>query len=43
MKMLIARPPRRVPAWLAHLLTGKGPVNMVTKARGRTGFTEGLG
>jgi len=29
-----AGPPRRVPAWLVGLLTGKGPVNVMTQARG---------
>ena len=29
-----AEPPRRVPAWLVGLPTGKGPANMTTQARG---------
>jgi NAD(P)-dependent dehydrogenase (short-subunit alcohol dehydrogenase family) len=34
LRVLGAKPPRRVPAWLVGLLTGKGPVNMMTRARG---------
>jgi nucleoside-diphosphate-sugar epimerase len=33
-RALGAKPPRRVPAWLARLLAGKGPVDMMTQARG---------
>lgn len=33
-RALGAKPPRRVPAWLARLLAGEGPVNMMTQARG---------
>lgn len=33
-RTLGAKPPRRVPAWLVHLLAGKGPVNMMRQARG---------
>lgn len=33
-RALGAAPPRRVPAWLARLLAGKGPVDMMTRARG---------
>jgi NAD(P)-dependent dehydrogenase (short-subunit alcohol dehydrogenase family) len=32
--VLGAKPPRRVPAWLVGLLTGKGPVNMMTRPAG---------
>jgi uncharacterized protein YbjT (DUF2867 family) len=34
LRALGAKPPRRVPAWLVGLLTGKDPVNMMTQARG---------
>ena len=34
LRALGAKPPRRVPAWLVGLLTGKGPANMMTQARG---------
>jgi nucleoside-diphosphate-sugar epimerase len=33
-RALGAKPPRRVPAWLARLLAGKGAVDMMTRARG---------
>lgn len=33
-RVLDAKPPRRVPARLARLLAGKGPVDMMTRARG---------
>lgn len=33
-RVLGAKPPRRVPAWLARLLAGKGPVDLMTQARG---------
>ncbi|TDE00593.1 NAD-dependent epimerase/dehydratase family protein [Jiangella asiatica] len=34
-------PPRRVPAWLVRLVAGKGPVNLMTQARGiATGKTK---
>jgi 2-alkyl-3-oxoalkanoate reductase len=33
-RALDAKPPRRVPAWLARLLAGKGAVDMMTRARG---------
>ncbi|WP_151484800.1 NAD-dependent epimerase/dehydratase family protein [Streptomyces albicerus] len=33
-RALGAKPPRRVPAWLAGLLGGKGPVDMMTRAPG---------
>ncbi|WP_129665525.1 NAD-dependent epimerase/dehydratase family protein [Phytoactinopolyspora endophytica] len=33
-RALGAKPPRRVPAWSARLLAGKGTVNMMTQARG---------
>ena len=33
-RALGAPPPRRVPAWLVRLLAGKGPVDMMTQARG---------
>ncbi|WP_214107319.1 NAD-dependent epimerase/dehydratase family protein [Acrocarpospora catenulata] len=33
-RVLGAKPPRRVPAWLVRLLVGKGPVNLMTQARG---------
>jgi nucleoside-diphosphate-sugar epimerase len=33
-RALGAKPPRRVPAWLGRLLGGKGPVDMMTRARG---------
>jgi 2-alkyl-3-oxoalkanoate reductase len=29
-----AKPPRRVPGWLVRMLAGKGPVNLMTQARG---------
>jgi 2-alkyl-3-oxoalkanoate reductase len=33
-RVLGAKPPRRVPAWLARLLAGKGAVEIMTQARG---------
>ncbi|MFC0531730.1 NAD-dependent epimerase/dehydratase family protein [Phytohabitans kaempferiae] len=33
-RALGARPPRRVPAWLVRPLAGRGPVDMMTRARG---------
>ncbi|KAB8194841.1 NAD-dependent epimerase/dehydratase family protein [Nonomuraea phyllanthi] len=33
-RTLGAKPPRRVPAWLARLLAGQGAVDMMTRARG---------
>jgi 2-alkyl-3-oxoalkanoate reductase len=33
-RALGAKPPRRVPAWLARVLAGKAAVNMMTQARG---------
>jgi nucleoside-diphosphate-sugar epimerase len=33
-RALGAKPPRRVPAWLARLLAGEAAVNMMTQARG---------
>src|SRR5829696_5662024 len=33
-RVLGAKPPRRVPAWLARLVAGKGPVDIMTQARG---------
>jgi len=33
-RALGAKPPRRVPAWLARLLAGKGAVEIMTQARG---------
>lgn len=33
-RVLGAKPPRRIPAWLARLLAGKGPVDLMTQARG---------
>jgi len=33
-RALDAPPPRRVPAWLVRLFVGKGPVDMMTRARG---------
>lgn len=33
-RALGAKPPRRVPAWLARLLAGKGAVDIMTRARG---------
>ncbi|WP_021594771.1 NAD-dependent epimerase/dehydratase family protein [Actinomadura welshii] len=33
-RALGAEPPRRVPAWLVRRLAGKGPVNLMTQARG---------
>jgi len=35
-RVLGAGPPRRVPAWLARLLAGKGAVEIMTRARGIT-------
>ena len=33
-RALGAKPPRRVPAWLARVLAGKAAVDMMTQARG---------
>jgi nucleoside-diphosphate-sugar epimerase len=33
-RTLDAGPPRRVPAWLVRLVAGKGPVDLMTRARG---------
>ena len=33
-EVLGARPPRRVPAWLARLIVGEAAVSMMTKIRG---------
>jgi nucleoside-diphosphate-sugar epimerase len=33
-RVLGAEPPRRVPAWVARLLAGRGAVDMMTRARG---------
>ncbi len=33
-RVLGAKPPRRVPAWLARLVAGKGAVDIMTRARG---------
>ena len=33
-RVLGAKPPRRVPAWLVRLLAGKGAVDIMTQSRG---------
>ncbi|BCB77845.1 NAD(P)-dependent oxidoreductase [Phytohabitans flavus] len=33
-RALGAKPPRRIPGWIVRLVAGKGPVDMMTRARG---------